>query len=65
MADQELIKNIRTLNKTIARDSYVRTLFILSSIGAIDNKELREQLKAITESNGFKTDQSFWTRDLY
>lgn len=33
--------------------------------GMIDNKEYREELKKVEELLGFRTDQKFWTRDLF
>ena len=65
MADQELIKNLRTLNKMLARQVQVDILTTFFKAGIVDNSEYRDEMKKIAELNGFKTDQAFWTRDLY
>ena len=44
---------------------HVEILKNLYCASMLDDAEYREELKKVEELLGFRTDQKFWTRDLY
>ena len=55
---------LSTIAKSQKRSNYIQILRNLYDAGIIDNETYRDELKAITELEGFSTNKKFWLRPL-
>ena len=55
---------LECIRQSQRRANYIQMLRNLYDAGMIDNETYRDELKAIAELEGFKTNKKFWIRPL-